>query len=114
MSTRLGAAPAAQSHLSPAQLRQLRRLLVEEHATQHARAGELQDPPDMEPDLAEVLSARCREALEEIEVALMLLEKGHYGACSACGTAIPYERLEVMPAAQCCVSCQSGRDRVSR
>jgi RNA polymerase-binding transcription factor DksA len=114
MSTRLQAAPVASSHLSPVQLEQLRRLLVEEHVFQQSRAVELQDPPDLEPDLAAALLVRCREALDEIEEALALLGHGAYGACSACGTAIPYERLEAVPAAQRCVSCQAGHDRVLR
>lgn len=114
MSTRLRAAPAATSHLAPVQLERLRRLLVEEHVAQQARAIELQDPPDLEPDLAEVLLALCREALGEIEEALALLDRGAYGVCSACAAPIPYERLEAVPAAQRCVSCQAGRDRVLR
>lgn len=114
MSTRLEAAPAATSHLSPVQLERLRRLLVEEHVLQQARAIELQDPLDLEPDLAEVLLARCQDALDEIVEALALLDRGAYGACSACGSVIPYERLEAVPAARRCVSCQTGRDRVLR
>ena len=114
MSTRLQAARAVASHLSPVQSERLHRLLIEEHILQQARAVELQDPPDLEPDLAEVLLARCREALEEIKEALELLGRGLYGACSACGTPIPYERLEAVPAAQRCVSCQASHDRVLR
>ncbi len=114
MSTRLAAAPAVMSHLSADQLDRLGRLLIDEHVAQEARAIELQDPLDLEPDLAEVLLARCREALDEIEAALALIGEGTYGACSACRAAIPYERLEAVPAAQRCVSCQSDRDRVPR
>lgn len=114
MSTRLQAAPAATSRLSSVQLAHLRRLLVEEHVAQQTRAVEFQDPPDLEPDLAAVLLARCLEALDEIGEALALLGQGAYGACSACGSAIPYERLEAVPATQRCVSCQAGRDRVLR
>lgn len=47
--------------------------MVEEHVVQQARAVELQDPVDLEPDLAEVLLVRCREALDEIEAALTLI-----------------------------------------
>jgi RNA polymerase-binding transcription factor DksA len=107
MSTRLQAAPAAVPHVSPAQLARLRDLLVEEYAIQQARAVELQDPADLEPDLAELLLARCLEALEEIEEALRLIDEGGYGRCSVCGTAVPYERLEAVPATRRCVSCQA-------
>jgi RNA polymerase-binding transcription factor DksA len=107
MSTRLQAAPAAVTHVSPAQLARLRCLLVEEQVIQQARAVELQDPPDLEPDLAELLLLRCREALDEIEEALRLIDQGGYGRCLVCGTAVPYERLEAVPATRRCVSCQA-------
>ena len=114
MSTRLETAPVAVAHLSPEQLNGLRRLLLEELTLQHSRAVELQNPPDMQPDLAEVLLLRCQETIEEIEEALRLLEDGTYGLCSSCGVAIRYERLEAVPVAQRCVSCQSGREHVLR
>jgi RNA polymerase-binding transcription factor DksA len=112
MSTRLQAVLGTTSHLSRAQLEHLRRLLVQEHLLQQTRAVELQDPPDLESDLAAVLLARCWEALTEIEEALARIGRGDYGTCAGCGSAIPYERLEVVPAAQRCVSCQAGRGRV--
>jgi len=114
MSTRLQAVPAVNSHLSRVQLEHLRGLLVQEHLLQQTRAIELQDPPDLEPDLAAVLLARCWEASAEIEEALALIVRGDYGTCSGCRFAIPYERLEVVPAAQRCVSCQAGHDCVLR
>ena len=108
------AAPTAVTHLSSEQLTSLRRLLTEERAIQKARAVELQDPPDLEPDLAEVLLVRCHETLDEIEAALRLIDRGAYGLCSGCGAPIPYERLEAVPAARHCVPCQSGRARLPR
>ena len=113
MSAPVQAAPVA-SHLSSTQVERLRRLLVEEHVAQQARAVELQDPVDLEPDLVDVLLVRCQEALEEIEAALALISQGAYGACSECRAAIPYERLEAVPATQRCVSCQASVDRVLR
>ena len=110
MSTRLDTAPTVATHLSPEQLGRLRRLLVEEYVIQQTRAVGLQDPPDLEPDLAEVLLARCQEALDEIDEALRLLGSDAYGLCSACGSAIPYERLEAVPATRHCVPCQARRD----
>lgn len=112
MSTRIETAPAVeQSRLSAEQLNRLRRLLVEEYVLQQARAVELQAPLDLEPDLADVLLARCREALDEIEEALALLDRGAYGSCSTCTDSIPYERLEAVPWARRCVACQAGRER---
>jgi DnaK suppressor protein len=114
MSTQLEAARAATSLLSAEQLDRLHRLLVEEYVVQQTRAVELQEPLDLEPDLADVLLGRCREALDEIEEAMALLDQGIYGSCSACGTAIPYERLEAVPWARRCVSCQAGHNRILR
>jgi DnaK suppressor protein len=112
MSARLDALTAP--HLSFDQLDRLRRLLVDEHALQEARAVELVDPVDLEPDLAAVLHARCHEAIEDIDAALTRMGTGSYGSCLACGKAIPYERLEAVPAADRCVACQADRDRFIR
>lgn len=114
MSTQLEASPVAAPHLSAEELARLHRLLLDEHVAQQTRAVELQDPPDLEPDLAEVLLSRCRDALEEIEAALKLFDEGTYGRCVSCDSAIRYERLEAVPAARHCVACQSGRDRDQR
>jgi DnaK suppressor protein len=106
-------APTA-SVLSLDQLDRLRRLLVDERTAQEARAAELMDPVDIEPDLADVLLARCDEAVEDIDAALARIEAGSYGLCLACRAAIPYERLEIVPAADRCVACQADRSRLSR
>jgi len=102
------------SDLSAEQLDRLRRLLVEEHAAQQARAADLVDSVDLEPDLVDVLLARCHEGMEEIDAALTRMGAGSYGSCLACGIAIPYERLEFVPAADRCVACQAERNRFGR
>jgi len=112
MPTRLDASIA--SHLSADQLEGFSRLLADEYAAQQARAVELSDPVDLEPDLAEVLLVRCQEAMDEINAALARIGAGSYGLCSACGRAIPFERLEIMPAADRCIACQATRDRQLR
>ena len=112
MPTRLDA-PVA-SHLSPDQLERFRGLLEGEYRAQQARAGELEDPVDLEPDLVEVLLARCHAAMEEVGAALRRLAADAYGTCLACGRVIPFERLEVVPAADRCVACQADRDRALR
>ncbi|HEV3364823.1 MAG TPA: TraR/DksA C4-type zinc finger protein [Acidimicrobiia bacterium] len=114
MSTRLEATAVAANHLSAEQLAGLHMLLLEEHIAQQTRAVELEDPADLEPDLAEVLLIRCQEALAEVEAALRLFDEGTYGLCVACGAAIRFERLEAVPAARHCVSCQAVRDREVR
>jgi RNA polymerase-binding transcription factor DksA len=102
------------THLTTDQLEGFRRLLVGEFTNRQARAVELQDPVDLEPDLADVLLARCLEAMDEINAALARIGDGTYGTCVACGDPIPAERLEIVPAADRCVACQADRDRVLR
>jgi DnaK suppressor protein len=110
MSTRLDNRSVA-THLSTEQVEHLRRLLVDEYGERQARAVELQDPVDLEPDLADVLLARGEEAMDEIDAALARIGDGSYGTCVSCGAPIPFERLEIVPAADRCVTCQADRDR---
>ena len=102
------------THLTLDQLEGFRRLLVEEYTARQARAVELQDPIDLEPDLADALLARCFEAMDDIDAALARIGDGTYGTCVACGDPIPVERLEIIPAADRCVPCQAGHDHVLR
>jgi len=50
---------------------------------------------ERERDLA--LSSHARAAVEEIDAALVRIEKGVYGVCVTSGKPIPKERLEVIP-----------------
>jgi DnaK suppressor protein len=45
--------------------------------------------------------------LSQIREALERLEAGTYGACTACGGSIPFERLFVFPEAPECGACPS-------
>jgi len=106
--------PSTATHLTTDQVERLRRLLIADYTDRKARAVELQDPPDLEADLADVLLARNFEAMDEIEAALKRIDDGTYGTCVSCGAPIPFERLEVVPAADRCVACQADRDRALR
>jgi DnaK suppressor protein len=107
------------SFLSPNELARLRARLRAELANQAAQGagheaavsqltGQMDADSVLERELAEACALRAREAIEDIEHALQQIERGTYGACEACGTPIPYERLEVIPQARLCVTC-SGR-----
>jgi RNA polymerase-binding transcription factor DksA len=50
-------------------------------------------------------------ALEDVDRAMRMLEKGTYGICEACGRPIPAERLEVHPAARFCLEDQQNLER---
>ncbi len=119
MSTFQGAAVADVSHLSRDAEARLRELLVAESREQAVRwaqhealVAQLRGLTDvdslLERELAEAGAARAREALSDIEHALERLDAGTYGTCEECGIAIPFERLEAIPATRFCVAC-SGR-----
>jgi DnaK suppressor protein len=52
---------------------------------------------------AERLATELREALEEVDAALVRLGEGTYGTCQVCGKPIGPARLEAMPAARFCI-----------
>ena len=58
---------------------------------------------------AEVLAAKLRETLDEVERALAKQDDGTFGLCESCGKPIPPARLEAMPTARFCIDCASKR-----
>lgn len=57
-------------------------------------------------EVSDVLEHAARHALGEIELALDRLRCGRYGRCVDCGEAIGRDRLDVLPSAARCASCQ--------
>lgn len=58
------------------------------------------------------LAARLRAALADVEHALAKLDgtaSPAYGTCEQCGQAIAAARLEAMPAARRCLTCEAAR-----
>jgi DnaK suppressor protein len=51
------------------------------------------------------LEAEGRAELALVERALTRIERGDYGACCQCGTAIAAERLAALPYAETCIGC---------
>lgn len=49
--------------------------------------------------------------LHDIERALERIDGGSYGVCAGCSKDIPPRRLEALPFATLCVSCQSVADK---
>jgi RNA polymerase-binding transcription factor DksA len=60
------------------------------------------------------LDTLTRATLDEIDAALLRLDDGSYGICTACGEPIASERLEAVPAAAMCMPCQQDHERHSR
>lgn len=54
-----------------------------------------------------VVRNNTQDLLTRVNAALRRLESGAYGICARCGAEIPTERLEVLPHATMCVSCQA-------
>ena len=57
------------------------------------------------------LGGRGRHELDDLSDALSRLEAGSFGLCERCGLALPLARLRAMPAARCCVDCQSREEK---
>ena len=51
-----------------------------------------------------------RQEMHQIDKALDRIEKQQYGSCLACRAPIDVERLESVPVAEFCSSCQEARD----
>jgi RNA polymerase-binding protein DksA len=51
-----------------------------------------------------------RRKLRLIDAALRRLDRGEFGICDECGSPVPEKRLDAIPWAACCVSCQDQLD----
>ena len=76
----------------------------------------LKDNPDKSVDeLLKHIDARIMgnksEEIDDIDTALHKLDDGSYGVCEECGEEIPVKRLDAVPSASYCVSCQHDIDR---
>ncbi len=58
----------------------------------------------------EVVRRRLSDKSLALAEALEQVREGTYGLCRACGERIPRRRLEVLPTATLCVSCQGERE----
>jgi RNA polymerase-binding transcription factor DksA len=54
----------------------------------------------------EIQLAHARRGLADSDVALQRFAKGTYGFCGHCGGTVEQERLDSLPAARLCTSCQ--------
>ena len=75
-----------------------------------------QDPADMAAnaytkELLMSMSTNDRQLLESIDVALYRIEEGDYGKCGHCGQPIQEKRLEAVPWARHCLTCQDLNER---
>ena len=64
-----------------------------------------------ERETALSLASGESDLLTDVMQALKRIEDGAYGVCPGCSKDIPKKRLEVFPAAACCVECQSKLEK---
>lgn len=64
-----------------------------------------------EQELTLELMENKGEVLSAIEDALNKIKNGTYGACESCQKRIKKARLEAIPYAQYCISCQESQER---
>ncbi|NUQ46040.1 MAG: TraR/DksA family transcriptional regulator [Phycisphaerae bacterium] len=64
-----------------------------------------------EDEIAAGLLSIESDQLDEIEGALDRIAAGTFGACIDCGKPIPRKRLEVLPFAKRCLSCEGQKER---
>ena len=76
--------------------------------TELAAANHQGDGSGYDQDTRIALITSSRRALSEIAHALRRMAQGTYGVCERCETAIPAERLEVLPHARFCAPCQAA------
>ena len=60
-----------------------------------------------ETDVDQAILDNEKTLLAEVQQALARIENGTYGYCSNCGQPIPEKRLEAIPWATLCLTCES-------
>ena len=64
--------------------------------------------------LLDRLDGRAKTEIEAIDRALLKLGMEQYGRCERCGKGIPHSRLEAVPAAPMCLTCeQAGENQAA-
>lgn len=101
---------------TPDQLTMFRAQLEEQRRFRLDQLAELRAvDPHNTSDVTEVLAAGARAALQSVLAALHRMDSGTYGVCTACGTRLQVERLEVLPQVGECLPCrQSAAARTGR
>lgn len=69
----------------------------------------IQEISDYETNLS--IEEQLQILLKKIKAALKAIDDGTYGQCAKCNKAIEEGRLAIMPYANLCVTCQSGKKR---
>ena len=89
---------------------------AEEREGREAVSIEAKDFVDMAAEsygqeLSFTISDAGRRMLRDIDGALRRIEDGSYGNCETCTNPIDEPRLEVLPQAKLCISCQENAEK---
>ncbi|MDD5628554.1 MAG: TraR/DksA family transcriptional regulator [Elusimicrobia bacterium] len=85
---------------------------LEESAEQDTGDDADKASQSIEKELLFELSDNERMTLDHIEAALRKIDKGTYGSCESCRKPIPKPRLDALPFARYCITCQSSAESV--
>jgi DnaK suppressor protein len=95
------------SHATRLTKHEARRRLEHERGSRLSQLRAIDESaPHADKDLQDAQTAAIKRVLAEIEAAEERLDSGSYGMCVSCRTAIPGERLEILPYVRFCVACQ--------
>lgn len=84
---------------------------AEASAEHFGQSGDTRAQATSERDLEFALDAHETAALDQINAALERMATGTYGMCGDCGEPIALARLQSMPQALRCVSCQDKSEK---
>lgn len=90
--------------------RTVRKQQVADAALQDIGDAADQASQSVEKELLFELSDNERMQLDQVEAALRKIDKGTYGICEFCRKPIGKARLEALPFARYCITCQSSSE----
>lgn len=92
-------------------MRTVRKQELAENASQDVGDAADQASQSIEKELLFELSDNERMTIDQIEAALRKIDKGTYGVCESCRNPIAKPRLQALPFARYCITCQSSSER---
>ena len=82
-------------------------------AGRNSEGGDMLDSTaaDVQGDIALSLIQMHADTLTRVDLALVRLDAGQYGLCTECGDEISVQRLNALPFAVRCQSCEQSREQ---
>lgn len=111
------------AHITSTQVEALRKRLVDRaqvlmaelemelHAGGLAVDARNRDTDDIEASVTAAAAQRDSDELRAIDQALARMRAGTYGLCAACGSPLPWVRLDAVPEAKRCLACETAHER---